>query len=230
MTERDVIESDASPPGQRNGSRPGALGMSLSAPFISGGRVYVGTNNETPRDPKQIGDRGVMMVFYVLILLFGVFQLSPRVFVRCAAFAFFGADREEADARADDTEGALGVDGTEDGVMHHLGGRSLRVGAHVEHDEMAFTARHDGGEGRAFGAFHRADLDGTRGDEGLGVAGRDDDVDFASLEHLKGDHHGGITLRLEHGHRGVVRSHDAGGVAETDAAVLQRTMLNREHA
>ena len=34
--------------------------------------------------------RGVMMVFYVLILLFGVFQLSPRVFKRCAAFAFFG--------------------------------------------------------------------------------------------------------------------------------------------
>lgn len=34
--------------------------------------------------------RGVMMVFYVLILLFGVFQLPPRVFVRCAAFAFFG--------------------------------------------------------------------------------------------------------------------------------------------
>ena len=34
--------------------------------------------------------RGSMMVFYVLILLFGVFQLAPRVFVRCAAFAFFG--------------------------------------------------------------------------------------------------------------------------------------------
>nr|WP_322940033.1 GGDEF domain-containing protein [Pseudomonas sp. s4] len=34
--------------------------------------------------------RGVMMVFYVLILLFGVFQLTPKVFVRCAIFAFFG--------------------------------------------------------------------------------------------------------------------------------------------
>jgi diguanylate cyclase (GGDEF)-like protein len=34
--------------------------------------------------------RGVMMVFYVLILLFGVFQLAPRVFARCAAFALFG--------------------------------------------------------------------------------------------------------------------------------------------
>ncbi|XLY87028.1 diguanylate cyclase domain-containing protein [Ectopseudomonas mendocina] len=34
--------------------------------------------------------RGVMMVFYMLILLFGVFQLTPKVFVRCAIFAFFG--------------------------------------------------------------------------------------------------------------------------------------------
>lgn len=34
--------------------------------------------------------RGSLMVFYVLILLFGVFQLPPKVFVRCAAFAFFG--------------------------------------------------------------------------------------------------------------------------------------------
>jgi diguanylate cyclase (GGDEF)-like protein len=34
--------------------------------------------------------RGSLLVFYVLILLFGVFQLPPRVFARCAAFAFFG--------------------------------------------------------------------------------------------------------------------------------------------
>ena len=34
--------------------------------------------------------RGVMMIFYMLILLFGVFQLTPKVFVRCAIFAFFG--------------------------------------------------------------------------------------------------------------------------------------------
>ncbi len=34
--------------------------------------------------------RGSLLVFYVLILLFGMFQLSLRVFVRCAAFAFFG--------------------------------------------------------------------------------------------------------------------------------------------
>jgi diguanylate cyclase (GGDEF)-like protein len=34
--------------------------------------------------------RGALLVVYVLILLFGVFQLSPRVFARCAAIAFFG--------------------------------------------------------------------------------------------------------------------------------------------
>ncbi|MBM7061687.1 GGDEF domain-containing protein [Pseudomonas sp. UL073] len=34
--------------------------------------------------------RGTMLVMYVVILLFGVFQLQPRVFVRCAALAFIG--------------------------------------------------------------------------------------------------------------------------------------------
>ena len=34
--------------------------------------------------------RGSMLVIYLLIMLFGVFQLPPRVFARCALFAFFG--------------------------------------------------------------------------------------------------------------------------------------------
>lgn len=33
--------------------------------------------------------RGALLVIYVIILLFGVSQLKPRVFTRCAAFAFF---------------------------------------------------------------------------------------------------------------------------------------------
>jgi diguanylate cyclase (GGDEF)-like protein len=33
--------------------------------------------------------RGTMLVLYMLILLFGVFQLPPRVFARCAFLAFF---------------------------------------------------------------------------------------------------------------------------------------------
>ena len=39
-----------------------ALGIDGHAtPVVAGGRVYVGTNNENPRDPKHLGDRGVLM-------------------------------------------------------------------------------------------------------------------------------------------------------------------------
>jgi outer membrane protein assembly factor BamB len=34
-----------------------------SSPVIAGGRVYLGTNNGHPRDPKHQGDRGVLMCF-----------------------------------------------------------------------------------------------------------------------------------------------------------------------
>jgi len=34
-----------------------------ATPVIAGGRVYLGTNNSKPRDPRHIGDRGVMMCF-----------------------------------------------------------------------------------------------------------------------------------------------------------------------
>ena len=37
--------------------------ISYATPVISGGRVFVGTNNEGLRDPKQDGDRGVLMAF-----------------------------------------------------------------------------------------------------------------------------------------------------------------------
>jgi outer membrane protein assembly factor BamB len=32
-------------------------------PIVAGGRIYIGTNNGEPRDPKQTGDRGVLMCF-----------------------------------------------------------------------------------------------------------------------------------------------------------------------
>ncbi len=32
-------------------------------PTVSGGRVFVGTNNESPRDPQHTGDRGIVMCF-----------------------------------------------------------------------------------------------------------------------------------------------------------------------
>src|SRR4051812_34376703 len=34
---------------------------SYSTPVVAGGRVFIGTNNERPRDPRQLGDRGVFM-------------------------------------------------------------------------------------------------------------------------------------------------------------------------
>ncbi len=34
-----------------------------STPIVAGGRVYIGTNNEEPRDPQHRGDRGVLMCF-----------------------------------------------------------------------------------------------------------------------------------------------------------------------
>jgi outer membrane protein assembly factor BamB len=37
--------------------------QAYGTPVVAGGRVYVGTNNESPRDPKQTGDRGVLMCF-----------------------------------------------------------------------------------------------------------------------------------------------------------------------
>lgn len=41
-----------------------ALGTEAhSSPVIAGGRVYIGTNNGNPRDPKHQGDRGVLMCF-----------------------------------------------------------------------------------------------------------------------------------------------------------------------
>lgn len=41
-----------------------ALGTEcFSTPVVAGGRVFVGTNNEQPRDPRHRGDRGVLMCF-----------------------------------------------------------------------------------------------------------------------------------------------------------------------
>ncbi len=36
---------------------------SYASPVVAGGRVLIGTNNGHPRDPAQVGDRGVLMCF-----------------------------------------------------------------------------------------------------------------------------------------------------------------------
>src|ERR1700748_3222458 len=37
--------------------------QSYGNPVVAGGQVYAGTNNELVRDPKEPGDRGVLMAF-----------------------------------------------------------------------------------------------------------------------------------------------------------------------
>ena len=36
---------------------------SYGGPVMAGGRIFIGTNNENPRDPKIKGDKGVVMCF-----------------------------------------------------------------------------------------------------------------------------------------------------------------------
>src|SRR5690348_13381768 len=37
--------------------------QSYGNPVVAGGMVFVGTNNESPKDPKVTGDKGVLMAF-----------------------------------------------------------------------------------------------------------------------------------------------------------------------
>ncbi len=62
-TERGLPDS-FDPRAQRNIKWSAKIGTEThSTPIISGGRVYLGTNNGEPRDPKHQGDRGVLMCF-----------------------------------------------------------------------------------------------------------------------------------------------------------------------
>jgi len=67
-------------------------------------------------------------------------------------------------------------------------------------------------------------------DERLGVAGGDDGVDFPVLEHVQGDHHRGIALGLQDGHRGVVRRDDGGRMTKSDPRIAQGTVFDGEQA
>jgi len=37
--------------------------MAYGGPVIAGGKVFIGTNNEKPRDPAITGDKGILMCF-----------------------------------------------------------------------------------------------------------------------------------------------------------------------
>src|SRR5262245_18412482 len=61
--ERGLIH-DFDPKTGRNIRWTAALGTEThSTPIVAGGRVYIGTNNGQPRDPRHAGDRGVLMCF-----------------------------------------------------------------------------------------------------------------------------------------------------------------------
>lgn len=62
--EREQAGGDILPGTTKNVKWVAKLGdITYGTPIVAGGRVYVGTNNGTPRDPRIQGDRGVLMCF-----------------------------------------------------------------------------------------------------------------------------------------------------------------------
>ncbi len=66
------------------------INLRFNDPSLTAPQVLVALSMHTFLMYNLHTARGTMLVFYLLILMFGVFQLAPRVFARCAAFAFFG--------------------------------------------------------------------------------------------------------------------------------------------
>jgi outer membrane protein assembly factor BamB len=76
--------------------------QSYGTPVVAGGRVFVGTNNESPRDATQSGDRGVLMCFdeksgellwQLLIPKVGAGKVSDWEFVGLCSSAAIEGDR-----------------------------------------------------------------------------------------------------------------------------------------
>lgn len=64
VSEERNLPASFDPAGGKNVKWSVELGTEThSSPVIAGGRVYIGTNNGHPRDPKHQGDRGVLMCF-----------------------------------------------------------------------------------------------------------------------------------------------------------------------
>src|SRR5215212_3700531 len=67
---RNMVSEDKNPPTQWDVAKGvnikwvAELGSkSYAGPIVAEGAVYVGTNNEGQKDPKEVGDRGVVMAF-----------------------------------------------------------------------------------------------------------------------------------------------------------------------
>lgn len=64
VSDEKNLPDDFDPKTGRNIKWSVALGTSThSTPVVASGRVLIGTNNDDPRDPRQQGDRGVVMCF-----------------------------------------------------------------------------------------------------------------------------------------------------------------------
>jgi hypothetical protein len=53
--------------------------QTYGTPMVASGQVYVGTNNESPRNDKHIGDRGIVMVFDEYTGQFKWQMVSPKM-------------------------------------------------------------------------------------------------------------------------------------------------------
>ena len=65
------------------------LNLRFVDPSLTEAQILVGLALHTALLAQLDSARGSLLMFYLIILMFGVFQLRPRVFVRCAAIAFF---------------------------------------------------------------------------------------------------------------------------------------------
>jgi diguanylate cyclase (GGDEF)-like protein len=63
--------------------------LRLRDPSLTEAQILVGLALHTLLLAQLDTARGSLLMFYLIILMFGVFQLRPPVFVRCAAIAFF---------------------------------------------------------------------------------------------------------------------------------------------
>lgn len=65
------------------------LNLRFRDPSLTQAQVLVAILLHTYLMANLDSARGSLLVFYVVILMFGIFQLQPRIFVRCASLAFF---------------------------------------------------------------------------------------------------------------------------------------------
>lgn len=68
----------------------GGFNRRFKDPSLTEFQVLVGLGWQTFLLSHMHSARGTFMVFYVLVLLFGLFHLPPKVFARCAIFALLG--------------------------------------------------------------------------------------------------------------------------------------------